>query len=452
MIRRLRRRFVLIAALSLLVVEGLIIGLINMINFYQIGSNEDKLLEIIVDNDGKFPDFGKHDKPEDMHGEMLREMNDSGSQAPPIPEEDMAKKGLGFINEETRYRTRFFSVTFDQELSATAIDTGNVAAVTSDQALEYANEAVSSENDKGYIDNYKYVVTKQDDGDTLAVFLDCRDDMQTKQRFLLMSLGISLGGYALVCLLIIICSKFAVKPFIENFEKQKMFITDAGHEIKTPLAIISANTEVIEMTSEPSEWTQSIKNQIERLNGLIANLLRLSRMDEENAKVAFAEFDYSKAFGEIAKPFETLAATKGLGFDLQCQEDIKIFGDEASLRQLVSILIENAVKYCDEGGQIDVSLKTSQSGKHAVIEVANDCTHPPKDPDRLFDRFYRADQSRVRDNGETRSGYGIGLSVARAICESHKGRISCKTEDGLIKFIAVLRTSVYTNKQKNKKA
>ncbi|MBQ8108489.1 MAG: two-component sensor histidine kinase, partial [Ruminococcus sp.] len=128
MIRRLRRRFVLIAALSLLVVEGLIIGLINMINFYQIGSNEDKLLEIIVDNDGKFPDFGKHDKPEDMHGEMLREMNDSGSQAPPIPEEDMAKKGLGFINEETRYRTRFFSVTFDQELSATAIDTGNVAA------------------------------------------------------------------------------------------------------------------------------------------------------------------------------------------------------------------------------------------------------------------------------------------------------------------------------------
>ena len=244
----------------------------------------------------------------------------------------------------------------------------------------------------------------------------------------------------LVCLLIIICSRFAVKPFIENYEKQRMFITDAGHEIKTPLAIIQANTEVIEMISEPSEWTESIKNQIERLNGLIANLLRLSRMDEESIKPVFAEFDLTDAFIDIAQPFKTPAENKGLTLNVDAQENIRMNGDEASIRQVVSILTENAVKYCDKGGSIDISLTKTASGRHAVIKAVNDCAQPPEDPERLFDRFYRADASRKREDGEKKSGYGIGLSVAKAVTENHKGKISCKAENGKIIFTVRLRS------------
>ncbi len=442
MIKRLRRRFVLIAALSLLLVEGLIIGLINALNFYQINNSEDQLLTLISDNGGKFPEFGFHnDKPNEKYDDSSR-----SEEPPPKPDDSMGgelvdndRKFRLSINEETKYRTRYFSVEYNSSLEPCRIDTGNIAAVTSSEALTFAEQADEEKNDKGYIDNYKYMVTETDGGGRLYVFLDCRENFSTKQRFLLMSAGISAGGYLLVCLLIIICSKFAVKPFIENFEKQKMFITDAGHEIKTPLAIISANTEVIELTSEPSEWTQSIKNQIERLNGLIANLLKLARMDEDSAKLTFAEFDMSAAFTDTAEPFKTLAATKGLSLDTECEEGIKVNGDEAALRQLVSILTENAVKYCDEGGSITASLKKSTGGRHVWLEVSNDCKEPPKNPDRLFDRFYRADSSRSRDNGETKTGYGIGLSVAKATCESHKGKISCRTENGRIIFKAVLR-------------
>ncbi|MBR1739620.1 MAG: HAMP domain-containing histidine kinase [Ruminococcus sp.] len=441
MIKRLRRKFVLISALSLFAVELLIISAINIINYVQIGQKEDKLLSILSENEGSFPEYRKPDQ----HIEP-----DSGEDPPPKPEEDKYtdytnynNKSGGFgdhmaINAETRYQTRYFSVRYSASGTADRIDTGHIASVTSEDALVYAAEVRSSGKTKGYTDCYKYTVRELEDGSKLYIFLDCRDNFVTKQRFLTISVLIAVGGIVLVTLLIIVLSKFAVRPFIENYEKQKMFITDAGHEIKTPLAIIQANTEVIELTSEPSEWTESIKNQISRLNGLIANLLRLSRMDEQTEKLTFSDFDLSEAFTDTAQPFVTLAETRGLTLDISAQEGIFVNGDEASLRQVVSILIENAVKYCDEGGGIKASLYRSSGGKWARIKVENDCKEPPEHPDRLFDRFYRADQSRSRKDGE-KSGYGIGLSVAKAVCESHKGKISCKTENGRIIFTASVK-------------
>ena len=432
MIKRLRRRFVLIAAVSILAVELIIVGLINIMNIREINRREKQLMDILCDNGGEFPDYmGMRDRegagPEDEG-------------PPPMPKEDEKRFGqFGFkMNEETRYQTRYFYVRLRADGSIDAVNTAHIAAVTTEQAKDYAEEVSLSGRSSGYTGNYRYTVTVSSEC-TLYIFLDCRDDIQTKNTFLLISGAISLGGWILVCLLIIVLSKFAVKPFIENYEKQKMFITDAGHEIKTPLAIIQANTEVIEMIGEPSEWTQSIKNQTERLNGLIADLLKLARMDEESVKLTFADFDLSDAFIDIAQPFNTLAANKGLSLDIKAEEGIRMNGDEGSIRQLVSILTENAVKYCDNGGSIKAVLSKTGGGHHAVITIENDCKEPPEHPERLFDRFYRADQSRARSDGEVKSGYGIGLSVAKATVDAHKGRISCKAENGKIFFTVRLR-------------
>ena len=250
---------------------------------------------------------------------------------------------------------------------------------------------------------------------------------------------VAAAGYVITCLLVLVFSKRAVKPVIESYEKQRRFITDAGHELKTPLAIISANTEVIEMTSEPSEWTQSIKNQVTRLDGLVKQLLQLSKMEEDDVKLVFADFDMTSAVEQAAQPFEAVAKTNEKSLLLDLQKDIVMHGDENAIKQLTAILADNAVKYADKGSQIKVALSRSQSGRHAVLSVSNECAQPPKDTDKLFDRFYRSDEARTHE-GKT-GGYGIGLSIALAVTQSHKGKIECRVDGNTVTFTARFRTA-----------
>ncbi len=307
------------------------------------------------------------------------------------------------------------------------------------QAIEYGKSVLDSGKTSGTSGNYRYKTGDTDKG-KIIVFMDCRSDSATKNRFLLVSCAIGAAGYILVCLLIIIFSKRAIRPVVESFEKQKRFITDAGHEIKTPLAIISANTEVLEMMSEPNQWTVSIKNQITRLNGLLKELLSLAKMDEEKPALTMADFNISDAVYDAASPFTTLAETKGKKLTINVANGLSYHGDEGAIRQLVSILTENAVKYADEDGEIIVKLFTSHNGKETDLEVSNTCKEPPQgDLTKLFDRFYRDDSSRSRSKGEKKGGYGIGLSIAQAIVRSHKSKISCKAENGMMIFTAQLK-------------
>jgi signal transduction histidine kinase len=225
--------------------------------------------------------------------------------------------------------------------------------------------------------------------------------------------------------LVSIFSKKAIKPIIDSMEKQKQFITDAGHEIKTPLAIISANADVLELTGGESEWITSIRNQITRLDKLVKNLLTLSKIDEGNIKMVFTVFDLSKVVFETAGPFEAIAETQKKMFQMELQTDVKFNGDESSIQQLISTLVDNAMKYSNEEGLIKVSLQTSKKG--AKLEVFNTVDEIDKaNLDKLFGRFYRMDSSRARETG----GYGIGLSIAKSIVEAHHGKISVRSDDG----------------------
>ncbi len=420
----------LIVAVCLLAVEVLIIGGINIINVRSVNSEYDNLMQMLVENDGKIPDFFRHDD---------KQKRDR------VEPDDMPQKFKGNnFNEETKYQTRYFIVDFNSKGDVCGVNTGHIAAVDSQQAVDYAKQALDSGKTDGYLDSYKYRVCETDNGNKV-IFLDVRTGTHNKNRFMLISVLVAAAGYVITCLLVIIFSKRAVRPAIESFEKQRQFITDAGHEIKTPLAIISANTEVIEMTGEESEWTRSIKNQVTRLDGLVKELLHLSKMEEDDARLVFCDFDMSKAVSEAAQPFEALARTNSETLELDIQDCISINGDEGAIKQLTSILVENAVKYADDDSVIKVSLAKTASGRHAHLSVSNTCEQPPKDTDKLFDRFYRSDSSRTRD-GEKVGGYGIGLSIARAVTEAHKGRIECKVEGKTVTFTASFRTTKFKEK------
>lgn len=406
MIRKLQKKFVMITMVSMFLIILLLIGTINAINIYQMNHKINGALTILSQNQGTFP---KYDK-------------DKGK-----PPRDNI--GFGFqINEETQFETRYFTVKLNTVGTADEIDTGHIRAISTEAAKEYAEDVFSKGKTSGFKGIYKYILVEQNYG-YLVIFIDCSNSIQTVTVFLVISIVTAIATLLLMFILISVLSKKAINPIIESIEKQKQFITDAGHEIKTPLAIISANADVLELTGGGSEWILSIRNQITRLDKLVKNLLLLSKMDEGTKKMHFAEFDISKTVTETAGSFNAVAETQNKIFLVEVQEGLRLLGDESSIQQLVSTLVDNAIKYASVNGRIRVSLTSYKKG--IKLEVFN-TTDMDKDAlskenlNRLFDRFYRADNSRARETG----GYGIGLSIARSIAEVHHGKITARCENG----------------------
>ena len=241
-----------------------------------------------------------------------------------------------------------------------------------------------------------------------------------------------------VLLLLILFSGRLFRPGIESYEKQRQFITDAGHELKTPLAIIGADAEVLEMEIGESEWLQDIRSQVTRLASLTNDLIYLSRMEEQQHQLQTIDLPFSELVEETARSFQTLAKTQGKEYSIRIHPMLSVRGDEKALRQLVSILLDNAVKYSPPGGNISLSL--DRQGKSVRLLVENSVEQISADTlEHMFDRFYRADQSRNSQTG----GYGIGLSVARAVVAAHRGKITAfsKNPDS-ISILAVFPSAI----------
>ncbi len=425
MIKKLQRKFIQIAVLSLFGVLTVVIGVVNVINFLQMNRDANEILTLLSENDGAFPDLfpGKMEGP----GEEPPQQEHLKKEEPFHPD-----RIRGNLSEETPFATRYFLVRTDSDGQISRIDTSHIAAASSGEAKEYAKKALAKNKTTGFMGIYKYRITSTDQG-SLLVFVDCRTQLKTAFSFLIVSVSIAAASLLVVFILVSVFSGRAIAPVAESIEKQKQFITDAGHELKTPIAIISANTDVLELTAGKNEWTESIHNQTGRLSGLVNDLLTLSRMDEEGYSPHLADFSLSSAVAETAEPFETLAADGGMEFSASIAPDIRFYGEESQLRQLVTILCDNAVKYCPKGGQISLTLE--EKGRCVALTVKNTCGQLPQgDLKRLFDRFYRAENSRSRETG----GYGIGLSIAQAIVHAHKGKITASREgDSVICFRAV---------------
>lgn len=413
MIKKLQRKFIAIAMGSFLLVMIIIIGSINLTNLYQIDKRINNISTILSENNGQFPRFEKG------------KLNYKGY--------DVEFK----ITPETQFETRYFTVNVDKHNSVTKVDTEHIS-ISSSEAQKYAENVLKTNKTKGYMDSYKYLITEKPYG-SLIVFVDWSSQLHIGISFLIVSCGIAGISLLLVFILIYFLSQQVIDPIIESMEKQKQFITDAGHELKTPLAIISANTDILEIHSGKSEWIDSMRNQTKRLNNLIKNLLTLSKLEEEQTNMKLSKFSLSNIVLDVAMPFDVMAKSKGENFEVEIEPNLNIYGDESGIRQLVSILVDNAVKYSSEGGDVKVTLL--KSNRNIRLEVCNTVSEVPKgDLNRLFDRFYRADLSRARETG----GYGIGLSVAKAVVQAHRGKISVDIKkDNIICFTVLLNTYNY---------
>ena len=554
MLKKLRRKFIAIAMLSVSIVLIAIVGTINIANYMSTNEALDARLKLIARNGGTFPDLleprsmgdegNKNDSidvesnkknddetntdtentntnienantgaestdtsgstaddsinkgtptlkeppsgrtdvqpPEDMKQADLKDDNlkENDLKENDLKENDLKRHG---ISPESQFDTRYFTVTINSKGEVENIDTSKIASISSENAAEYAKKLWKSgkkgDGKSGFAESCKYL-TVDEDGSTMYIFLSCQRELLTIRAYILASVGISVFGLVVVFIMIYFFSGKILKPVSESYEKQKRFITDASHEIKTPLTIIDANTEVIEMMEGENEWTSSTRKQVARLTSLTEKLVFLSRMDEQATKLEMLEFSLTDAILDTAEPFKTVARTKGKKLTIDVTDGILYTGDEKTIRQLVSILLDNAMKYsgCSsagfEKGNINKTnlnkTKLNKTNSNKTTQMQNDCvtiidpapeielTMRPSGKtriitvwntvdetanikkgrqDMLFERFYRTDTSHNSKTG----GFGIGLSAAYAIVKAHKGKITAESKDGRsIKFTIVL--------------
>ena len=414
MIKKLRRKLIAACMLSLTVVLAVILGGVHLMSYQKVVSDADAVLDLLGENAGIFPKL--HIVPGEAGEQDLLPFGG------PWGRGELPQRAL---SPETPYESRFFSVLLGGDGQALETDTGQIAAVDTREAADYAQQAADSGRSSGFLGNYRYLVQEESDG-TRVIFLDCGRSLSSFRATLLASAALAALGLAAVLALLLILSSRIVRPVAESYEKQKQFITDAGHELKTPMTIISADADLLEMECGENQWLTDIRSQARRLTDLTNDLIYLSRMEEEQPRLQCIEFPLSDVAEEMALSFQGLARSQGKDLDLHIQPLLSCTGDEKAIRQLLSILLDNALKYSPAGGRLELRLE--KQGRGVVLAVSNTAAEPvdrEKLP-HLFDRFYRSDQSRSSQTG----GYGLGLSIARSIVLAHKGRIRAESPDG----------------------
>ena len=333
---------------------------------------------------------------------------------------------LDVITKETPFTTRFFTVWLNEEQEIIHINMDSVATISKSDIERYARKVASRDSERGWISDYRYKAVDTQNG-SIMVFVSGTMYQSTTNRLLFTVFLVLLGSAALILILIILISKPAVRPVAESYEKQKQFITNANHELKTPLTLILSNLDILESEFGKSEWLDDIRGEGERMGLLINQMVMLSRMDESNVHLENSDFSLSGAVEDTVSEFQGLAEERGYTISQQIQPELSYHGDESMIRRLIAILLDNAVKYCDPNGSIQVRL---YQRRHPILTVENTYAAVDHLPlDKLFDRFYRADQVRTFSGS-----FGIGLSLAQSIARSHRGSITAYKRGGTIGF------------------
>ena len=390
MIQKLRVRFVILAMSTLLTVLLVLVGGINIANYTGIVSEADRLLS-----------------PDNL-GRMEKTIG--------------GKADIGFngpLAQERHNYARFFSVTLAADGTILDVQIPVFSFVEREEATALAEKVCAQHSDNGFQSVYRY--SRQSSGDdTVTIrFLDCGRELGSFQRFLLVSLILSALGVLVLFGIVVYFSGRIVRPFAESYEKQKQFITDAGHEIKTPLTIIQADADVLEMDLGENEWLADIQNNVRRLTDLTNDLVSLARMEEGGTPLELVEIPISDVVVETAQSFRTLAQAQNKELIIRAEPMLSMDADEKAIAKLVGILMDNALKYAPEGTAIILCLEKQGKQLRLWVENVSAVPLPEGNLNRLFERFYRTDPSRNSQTG----GHGIGLSIASAIASAHNGQI-----------------------------
>lgn len=377
---------------------------VNITLRVQVTRNTDSIIDMLHENGGHFSIFRYSDSEQ------------------PIDD--------GFFHSETPYETRYYVAYIGEDKTMIKGDFGHVALSNLEMIQSQVQTITHSDKSRGYIDNYRYGRFEDDEG-IMIIGVDCSSSLATVDVLMTITLVTIISVITIVLILLLVLSNRVMRPFEENREKQQRFITDAGHELKTPIAIIRSNAEVIEMTEGGSKWLTNIMQQTERMSKLVKELIELSKADEqtlsekEKQKIILTEIVY-----DSVESFRIPAEAKEIELTADIMPNVAVMGDLEDMVRVMGILLDNAIKYTDDRKKITVSL--TQKSKKAILKISNTSSGLDRDSvPKFFDRFYRSDKSRNSDTG----GYGIGLSMAQLIVRNHKGKMSVSySDDEIITF------------------
>ncbi|MCI6634561.1 MAG: HAMP domain-containing histidine kinase [Clostridiales bacterium] len=425
MLRKLRRRFIGAALTAFTTVIVLLLCVINVANGISTTRQLDHTLTMLMEEPTP-PD------PTAIDGSTGKRAPSEPNPTPDMPENAASPPKAPFLHDgfspEVRFMLRYFSVDCDADGNVTAVelDADYIASITEEVAREYAAFAMARGRTYGFVSQYRYKIAQNENG-YCVVFLNAEREMGNIRSLFWLTGGIALASIALLTVLILAFSHRAIRPYLRNLEAQKEFITNAGHELKTPLAAISASADVLDMELPDNEWVTTIRAEVQKMGKRIADLITLSRLDEENPFPERLPFSVSDAVWEASEPFASRCAAQALPFVREIDDDVTATGDAAAVMQVCSILLDNAVRYTLPSPNGRIWLSVTRKGKRARIVLENTCAlSPDTDVDRLFERFYRGDAAHP-----TRSGSGgIGLSIAYATMRSLGGTITAKRIPG----------------------
>ncbi len=456
MIKVLRKKFIRTAMLAVTVLLVLLLGAINLINLGMVQRDLKDTLQMVAD---------RVDKPDnDLVNTAYFQVKIDGSG-------NVTSVDVTHVTGVDEKQASSYALEIYEKYSTDTAGQENIPAAPGEPDVENplpqapeANEAIPEENspeDNGSIPDagnpgnlsgkeinpkaamrdpaaqstgrtsgYLYLAHPDTTGQNMTdiIFLDPRKEELSCLRVFALSAGLGVVCLAGMYLFVRRLSRKAIEPIAESMEKQRQFITDAGHELKTPLAIILSNTEAMELYQGESKWSRNIREQVGRLDGLTKNLLMLSRMEEYSENVVRESLDLGELTQKMAEPFTEPLALRGITLRTELTEKIQVSAVREQIERLLSVLLENALKYASDNGEVIVSLQHKKEGRKskAVLRVENTCTElPAVAPQALFERFRRGDEARTREKG----GYGIGLAVAKACAEANGGSIRAIYEE-----------------------
>ena len=297
-----------------------------------------------------------------------------------------------------------------------------------DEVRNYAIELSNKKNEEGYIGKYIYKIRKIDDNEKEITLMENEEAINRLKVIVIVVISIGLLGIFLIYVLAKKITNIIVKPVEETFYKQKQFISDASHELKTPLAVIEANSDVLQSKIGENKWINYIQNEVKSMNKLVNDLLALARMENQNS-TNYQEFDLSKEIQMSVAVFESMIYEKKIKLETNINEGIILNGEKEDIKHLISIILDNAIKHTKKEDEIIVN--TSKEKNEIKIEIKNQGEPiPEEEKEKIFERFYRVDKARSR--AEKR--YGLGLSIAKQIVDKYNGTIKAFSKDGFTSF------------------
>ncbi len=403
MIKRLQIKFVLTSMFALFF---LILSIFYGSYLYMQNSSENEInefLDLLISQDG------------DMAGVIVQ------------TDDEVLQQNIA---SESTTPLKWFSVKYNENDELVG---ANYAYSTLDEESVYQYSIIALEygDDSGTIQGLQFKIVEKDYG-KLIVFVDRRIQTEILENFLEFIYLVTGISFLLLLLLTIYLSKLMLKPVKETLQKQKTFIADSGHELKTPLTIISANVQMLDQEMGENKYSCEIKNQLQRMNKLMDGLLMLAKTEiiQEKNKTMF---DFSKLVEDSILQFEIVAYEANQVLTADIIKNRNYYGVKDDIQMLCNILLDNATKYAVDGSEIKVKLH--EHNRKSILEITNTCnTIEEGHIERIFERFYKLDKSRTRENG----GYGIGLSIARNIVENHHGKISAKINNKTEMIITVI--------------